>query len=662
MSSTAQYPPFDYSHVSLTTGPLIRILELDPYSKAGVTAPLKRCLRLRRFEPPGRTDISWHIPRFEALSYVWGDQSDPEEIIIYTISGPFWSTTKKNHGVVRIGKNLAAALRQLRRKSKKKTLWCDSICINQNDLAEREREVQRMAHLYLHVDRVVAWLGPEADDSQLALEKLALAGSQIVSEGWDDGAPTWSVISKSDERLTKPEIEFPFSQREWQAIEKLIDRPWFKRLWVRQEIALACEATIICGNAEISWTLLRNAAICLVQKLPKPKLDDDCLTKYEKNLENLDSLIHANAGMSNTDVIALTRDSMCMDDRDRVYGVLGILAKYSDDALVSANYSLSTKEVYRDFVINYSRLYGDLSLLEFCEMASQPSWVPDLQILRDSPYPLVSNASCSASGTLEVLGDDRISVSGIHCGTIQASFSPVPFSSSIADIKRSITTMLPEILESELSEGTTYEKFITALLPYELNGIASMSELKALFNSWQDEVSGGKPATSSSIEGRVLRRLHRNIRGRSCHLTSDGSIVLGPGEAHTGDHIYVILGCDAPLVLRRVDAAAYRIMGSCYHPEYANREALLGKLPTGWKVLSEGGVQWYVNDEQKTESLHDPRLGQLPPGWKERKLSSGGLGWVSDRYDHNDLITFDPRLEADALKARGVPLQQITLV
>ncbi|KAI1376500.1 heterokaryon incompatibility protein-domain-containing protein [Hypoxylon crocopeplum] len=663
MSLTDQNPPFDYSHVPLANKPLIRILELDPYGQAGSTAPLQGCLRLRRFEPPGRTEISWHIPRFEALSYVWGDQSDPEYITLYTGKGFLWSTSRENVGVLPIGKNLAAALRQLRRKSRKRALWCDSICVNQNDLAERAREVQRMAHIYLHTDKVVAWLGPEADDSRLALEKLMLTGSQIVSKGWDAGMATWSTASKSDERYIKSDVDFPFSPQEWQAIERLIDRPWFKRLWVRQEIALAPSATVRCGNAQISWTLLKNATICLAQKLPRPKLEEDRLTRYERNLENLDSLTHANAGMSNTDVIALTRNCECLDDRDRVYGVLGILAKYSDRALVSADYTLSTKAVYRDFVTSYVSLYGDLSLLEFCEMATQPSWVPDLHNIKGSPYPLTSHSSCSARGMLQVLGDDKVLVSGVHCGTIQTSFSPVPFSCSITTIKASIIAMLPQILDSNVSrtEDATYENLIRAILPYSLDNIATMSELKALFGPRRNGVSDSEQIISS-IEGEILRQLHHHTRGRSCHSTTDGSIVLGPSMAHSGDHIYVIPGCEVPLVLRRVDSMTYRIVGPCYHPEYANREALLGKLPADWRVVSSEGELWYVNEEQKIETLHDPRLGPLPPGWKETKHSTGGFGWHSDQHDHYDLVNFDPRLDIDSLKARHVFLDQIVLV
>ncbi|KAI1382717.1 uncharacterized protein F4822DRAFT_103715 [Hypoxylon trugodes] len=336
---------------------------------------------------------------------------------------------------------------------------------------------------------------------------------------------------------------------------------------------------------------MKNATICLAQKRIRPKLDDECLERYEKDLENLSSLIRANAVMSNEDVIELTRDSLCMDDRDRVYGILGILAKYSDEPLVSIDYSLKPKEIYKDFFINYFRLYRDLSFLKFCEMASRPSWVPDLQSLRDSSYPLESRSTRSTPGTLRVLEGDKISISGVHCGTIQISFSSVPFSSSATTIKESITTMLAEILGniSSQSEEAVYEKFIRALLPYELSITTSMTELKTFLKSWQEDVPSNEQIVSSP-EGQVLNRIYRNIRGRSCHLTDDGSIILGPGTACNGDHIYVIPGCDIPLVLRRTDGIAYRIIGTCYHSEYVNREALLGKLPMGWEPSYEQGV------------------------------------------------------------------------
>jgi hypothetical protein len=51
-------------------------------------------------------------------------------------------------------------------------LWIDALCINQADTAERNAQVQRMGALYARADRVLAWLGAEDDDSDLAMDAM----------------------------------------------------------------------------------------------------------------------------------------------------------------------------------------------------------------------------------------------------------------------------------------------------------------------------------------------------------------------------------------------------------------------------------------------------------------------------------------------------------
>jgi hypothetical protein len=51
-------------------------------------------------------------------------------------------------------------------------LWVDAICINQNDIAERSAQIQRMRNIYSLALCSCAWLGPKGDNSDEAIDML----------------------------------------------------------------------------------------------------------------------------------------------------------------------------------------------------------------------------------------------------------------------------------------------------------------------------------------------------------------------------------------------------------------------------------------------------------------------------------------------------------
>lgn len=53
-------------------------------------------------------------------------------------------------------------------------IWIDAICINQNDISERNDQILRMKSVYHSARRAVAFLGSESEDSALAVEKMEL--------------------------------------------------------------------------------------------------------------------------------------------------------------------------------------------------------------------------------------------------------------------------------------------------------------------------------------------------------------------------------------------------------------------------------------------------------------------------------------------------------
>jgi hypothetical protein len=197
-------PRFQYSPVL----PLeIRLLELQ----AGVTGDhlvgtlVHRVLSVENDQ----------IPSFEALSYCWGDQLHPEPITL-TNEQPAneeQSAQESEIGFVNIGPNLASALRSLRHSSEKRIVWCNSICINQQDLAERSFQVRRMADIFRHARSVVVWLGPETSWSVMVMETLRWLGRQIESVSFSHSKRSYqyNLVDTVDNRFVEVGRTCPLS-------------------------------------------------------------------------------------------------------------------------------------------------------------------------------------------------------------------------------------------------------------------------------------------------------------------------------------------------------------------------------------------------------------------------------------------------------------------
>ena len=86
-------------------------------------------------------------PKYETLSYTWGNVKTTETIYVNNIS-------------VQVTTNLRAALRYLRKSSSSLTLWVDAICINQSSTREKSQQVRLMSSIYKKCSQVYAFLGP----------------------------------------------------------------------------------------------------------------------------------------------------------------------------------------------------------------------------------------------------------------------------------------------------------------------------------------------------------------------------------------------------------------------------------------------------------------------------------------------------------------------
>ncbi|THV52909.1 hypothetical protein BGAL_0065g00380 [Botrytis galanthina] len=208
-------PQYSYSTDPLDSGS-IRLLGLMPAKD--LSSPI-HC-RLHDYSLR-ESDRGIHL--YEALSYVWGSPENPKVVNI-------------NNCSLSVTANLYTALIHLRDCTFERIIWVDSICINQEDNTEKGQQIQLMAEIYGQANRVVVYLGDEANDSNQALESIRVAAEGESSEG---------------ESLDRGVNEM--NQR---GVLELLKRPWFERIWanstqVLQEVGFAQQILIMCGSATI---------------------------------------------------------------------------------------------------------------------------------------------------------------------------------------------------------------------------------------------------------------------------------------------------------------------------------------------------------------------------------------------------------------------------
>jgi hypothetical protein len=180
-----------------------------------------RIIRLHpgQFHDPIRIDLFTEelssLPEYDALSYVWGTEISSLAVTV-------------NGRVLKVTTNLEIALRYLRYKDTMRALWIDAICINQRIPDERYHQVRLMGDIYSSARHVIVWLGPAEEESDMTID--------------------W-ILGKVEAPGSLQMLMFRFGLR------ALCGRPWFSRVWVVQEVALATQdPVVVCGSKHLPWS------------------------------------------------------------------------------------------------------------------------------------------------------------------------------------------------------------------------------------------------------------------------------------------------------------------------------------------------------------------------------------------------------------------------
>ncbi|MCJ1393775.1 hypothetical protein MMC18_006651 [Xylographa bjoerkii] len=543
-------------------------------------------------------------PVYEAVSYAWGETIPSTSLLCSGRSLP-------------ITQNLSDALRRLRYSDRPWTGWIDAVCVNQRNLLERGRQVQLMRDVFRGAKQVVIWLGEEAADAHLVFTAI----SRYKEKFQNYSGPNRSETSFS----------WQFTgDEQWALFTQFGERAWFTRLWVVQEVAWACRASVVCGQLVVDWQLF-SAALCDV-KFDNTSVSDLAqfsvisirnITSTSKSIVQGATERSSEGERSLAELVSRYRHCYATDPRDKIFALLGLRASLPAAAF-PVDYTKSTAAVYKDFALYVMREEANIDILSASchpspgtSCVTLPSWVPDwTKTSRSYPgttvfgnyYHAATDVVCSFR-----LGEDpnMLLVDGL-------------LMSQVAHVCRDWVLSTYGNLEKELYPGESPGKLVDAL---ELQ-VHALKE--AMLTAASSQIYGGKAAlrrnfvlaltgysnrnkyTTANLEADAVilydgylswmkkfleairdRRDFRNdpelvvtdemdefalaigfkpFHHRFCRF-SDGRLGYVPEEAALGDQIAIFLGASTPFLLRP-HGDAYIIVGEIYVYKMMDGEAL----------------------------------------------------------------------------------------
>lgn len=273
-------------------------------------------------------------PNFTAMSYHWGDPSNRKDIIL---SGKKFAVTV----------NLYNALRTWRGSfwniipDKPLRLWVDAVCINQRDTPERNRQVTMMGDIYASCSVVWIWLGEETEELHGSLDFVRKTCFKVFEDDFEE---------ESDSKL---QLIDAILEIDWKPLAALLQKPWFTRKWVIQEIVKASKATLWTGTKDIDWselTILLRVIHRREYNLVIPDFQVDTVhigfgnavtmieyrDLFSKQAFDIDALMRACAAFRATDL------------RDHLYALLGMTTN-SADPMLAPEYSMPFEDVCKRF-------------------------------------------------------------------------------------------------------------------------------------------------------------------------------------------------------------------------------------------------------------------------------------------------------------------------
>ncbi|OIW28894.1 hypothetical protein CONLIGDRAFT_577459, partial [Coniochaeta ligniaria NRRL 30616] len=647
---------------SIYDGPLpsddhIRLLEILP----GNSYPLECRLHVACLPRDKHT--------YCALSYTWVLRSNlgrDDETKLWI---------KVNGVPMEVSLNLAAALNRLRFSDVSRMVWADALCINQGDLAERSHQVAKMKSIYENAFSLVIWLGPgplipyqPTPPVHLRHQYRAFSGVCSIVNAWRERSGYAHIIPEAthSKPFSRPREErfndkLRSDSQNWHEIFDLFEQRWFSRVWVIQEVALARDVIVIWDEASIDWEYIGLAAAVIrtnydriarsIREGPKRPFGYPQFSPSRRvplgvvNAYFMYRLCRSQAynrplSFSFYELLKLTRQFDCKDDRDRVYGLLGLPTTDNVPTQIVPDYTKSAGEVYFEVASKLVDREG-LSVLSSVQRKhktgamrmyyvprwdaydpSIPSWVPQWSFLLTQslrPPHQFHGAGFRASGdkpyNRRINEDDprKLTVRGVIIDTVKSCWHP-NFQSfwrgvNEADQKhgrkwRSVPRHEPDL--GEMLEKVQLRRTDLENVALNLTAGQNWYGFPVEDGKKHDAEQGEKADCKRQEDYVTLEELGRLSAGgnadrfldvaatmgsrRAKFDTVGGLVGLGPEAAREGDVLCVLHGADMPFLIRQ-KKAGYVLVGECYVRDLMRGQAVVeGTMPAFSEPLVESWI------------------------------------------------------------------------
>ncbi|CAJ2505946.1 Uu.00g000760.m01.CDS01 [Anthostomella pinea] len=339
----------------------VRLIEVSRDDNKGITIDVET------------SDLRDPSTCFKTISYVWGEKQNVATIRI-----------ENEQKRLSIPRNAYAALELICEESSSfkihELFWIDCICINQSDEDEKSRQIRLMEDIFMLSNHSIVWLGPRSHDSDEAmalLQELATRRRELEA-----------AYKITHRRVTPDDLS---KDRRWNALEALLLRPWWRRVWTFQEFILPKGSmTLWCGGKNITRGALRDAIYAIWICKPDHLIDHD---SWQAAWERRRVLQHVSKqeGVVKTSLLALMAyngSNLVHKPVDRIYGVFGALTSRDErDMVQSLEICVGVGSTYTALVKAWIKTHAKLDIICYAsiftgrspisEKRKLPSWVPN---------------------------------------------------------------------------------------------------------------------------------------------------------------------------------------------------------------------------------------------------------------------------------------------